>query len=95
MRIERDGVYAVVASAAGADRDPAWYHNLRAHPDQARLQDGATVHRMRAREVSGQEKQEWWRVAEQKWPYFPEYRAKAGDREIPIVLLEPEQGVEE
>ena len=28
MRIERDGVYVAVASAAGAPRHPAWYYNL-------------------------------------------------------------------
>ena len=29
----RDGDdYLVVASNGGADRNPAWYHNLRAHP---------------------------------------------------------------
>jgi deazaflavin-dependent oxidoreductase (nitroreductase family) len=93
MRIERDGTYAAVASAAGATTDPAWYRNLMAHPDQVTLQDGATVHRMRAREVSGAEKGEWLHIAESAWPYFPEYRAKAQGREIPIVLLEPNQGV--
>jgi deazaflavin-dependent oxidoreductase (nitroreductase family) len=95
MRIERDGAYAVVASAAGAVSDPAWYGNLRAHPDQVRLQDQASVYRMRAREVFGAEKRKWWRIAEANWPHFPEYRAKAGDREIPIVVLEPQEGVEE
>jgi hypothetical protein len=30
-----------------------------------------------------------WAVAEQYWPHFPEYRAKAGDREIPVLVLEP------
>jgi deazaflavin-dependent oxidoreductase (nitroreductase family) len=87
MRIERDGVYVAVASAAGAPHHPAWYHNLIANPE-VRLQDGAQVHRARAREVFGQEKAEIWRLAESRWPHFPEYRAKAG-REIPILLLEP------
>jgi hypothetical protein len=31
----------------------------------------------------------WWEVAERFWPHFPEYRAKAGDRDIPVMLLEP------
>ena len=89
MRIEHDGTYAVVASAAGSTADPAWYRNLLAHPDQVRLQDGASVREVRAREVSGAEKDRWWRIAEANWPHFPEYRAKAAGREIPIVLLEP------
>jgi hypothetical protein len=54
-----------------------------------RVQDGTTLHRLRAREVFGEEKTEAWKLAESRWPHFPEYRAKAG-REIPILLLEPD-----
>jgi F420H(2)-dependent quinone reductase len=87
MRIEHDGIYLAVASNGGAPSHPAWYHNLIAHPE-VRLQDGAQVHSLRAREVLGQEEAEAWKLAESRWPHFPEYRAKAG-REIPILLLEP------
>jgi deazaflavin-dependent oxidoreductase (nitroreductase family) len=87
MRIERDGTYLAVASNGGAPTHPGWYHNLITHPD-VRLQDGDQVHFLRAREVFGQEKAEAWKLAESRWPHFPEYRAKAG-REIPILLLEP------
>jgi deazaflavin-dependent oxidoreductase (nitroreductase family) len=89
MRIKHADTNIVVASAAGATTHPAWYRNLLAH-SQVRLQDGATVHRVRAREVFGEEKARWWPIAEQHWPHFPEYRAKAAGREIPIMLLEPE-----
>jgi hypothetical protein len=47
------------------------------------------VHLVRAREVHGEEKARWWQIAERDWPHFPEYRASAGDREIPVLLLEP------
>jgi deazaflavin-dependent oxidoreductase (nitroreductase family) len=86
LRIEHDGIYLAVASNGGAPSHPAWYHNLIAHPE-VRLQDGAQVHSLRAREVFGQEKAQAWKLAESRWPYFPDYRAKAG-REIPILLLE-------
>jgi F420H(2)-dependent quinone reductase len=86
MRIEHDGIYLAVASNVGAPSHPAWYHNLIAHPE-VRLQDGAQMHSLRAREVFGQEKAQAWKLAESRWPYFPDYRAKAG-REIPILLLE-------
>ena len=39
MRVEHEGVYAVVASQGGADEHPAWYFNLLADP-QVELQDG-------------------------------------------------------
>jgi F420H(2)-dependent quinone reductase len=88
MRIKEGDTYVAVASAAGATSHPSWYRNLIAHPDVL-LQDGATVHRVRAREADGEEKAHWWRVAETFWPHFPEYREKAGAREIPVMLLEP------
>ena len=87
MRIERNGSYLVVASFGGAPNHPAWYRNLIVDPE-ACVQDGARVYRLRAREVFGEEKAEAWKLADSRWPHFPEYRAKAG-REIPILLLEP------
>jgi deazaflavin-dependent oxidoreductase (nitroreductase family) len=94
MRIKEGDVYVVVASNAGATSHPAWYRNIVAHPNLS-LQDRATVHRVRAREVHGDEKARWWKVAERDWPHFPEYRAKAGDREIPVMVLEPAAAEEE
>jgi deazaflavin-dependent oxidoreductase (nitroreductase family) len=88
MRIKEGDVYVAVASNAGAVTHPAWYRNVVAHPEVS-LQDGATVHRLRAREVHGEEKTRWWQIAERDWPHFPEYREKAGDRDIPVMLLEP------
>ena len=88
MRIERDGTYLAVASQGGAPTHPAWYRNLIAQPEM-QLQDCAQVHRLRARELFGDEKARAWELAETCWPHFPEYRAKAG-REIPILALEPE-----
>ena len=90
MRIKENNVYVAVASNAGAVTHPAWYRNVVNHPDIS-LQDGATVHLVRAREVHGEEKARWWGIAERDWPHFPEYRASAGDREIPVLLLEPRE----
>jgi deazaflavin-dependent oxidoreductase (nitroreductase family) len=88
MRIEDNGIYVAVASAAGAPTNPAWYGNLVAHPDVL-IQDGAEVIHLHAREVFGDEKQRWWAVAESFWPHYPEYRRLAAGREIPLLLLEP------
>jgi deazaflavin-dependent oxidoreductase (nitroreductase family) len=54
MRIEHNGVYAVVASHAGAPKNSFWYYNLVANP-LVELQDGSVKHEMRAREVFGEE----------------------------------------
>ena len=52
MRVEHDGVYAVVASLGGAPNNPTWYHNLVANP-HVELQDGAVRKDYLAREVTG------------------------------------------
>jgi F420H(2)-dependent quinone reductase len=62
MRIKRGDTYVAVASNGGASSDPAWYRNLSAHPEVS-VQDGAARHRLRAREVRGEEKARWWRIA--------------------------------
>jgi deazaflavin-dependent oxidoreductase (nitroreductase family) len=87
MRIEHDGTYAVVASNAGAPTHPFWYRNIVANPI-VELQDGAVKHDRRAREVFGEEKNEWWKRADAAYSEFPAYRARAG-REIPVLVLEP------
>jgi deazaflavin-dependent oxidoreductase (nitroreductase family) len=89
MRIKDGDTYVAVASNGGGATNPAWYRNLSAHPEVA-VQDGATVYRLRAREVHGEEKARWWLVAERNWPRFAEFRVKAGDREIPVMVLEPD-----
>src|SRR3954453_6664495 len=40
MRVEHDGEYALVASMGGAPKNPVWYYNLKAHPDEVMVQDG-------------------------------------------------------
>ena len=86
MRVEHDGVYAVVASKGGAPQHPSWYFNLVAHP-HVELQDGAVKRDYRARLVTGQERELWWARANEVWPDYDEYQRKT-DREIPVVVLQ-------
>lgn len=87
MRVEHDGRYAIVASMGGAPKHPVWYYNIVSGPDVL-LQDGATVHEMRAREVSGDEKAQWWARAVEAWPAYADYQART-ERQIPVFVLEP------
>jgi deazaflavin-dependent oxidoreductase (nitroreductase family) len=87
MRVEHEGVYAVVASLGGAPKNPVWYHNLKAHP-HVELQDRATKRDYTACEVSGDEKAIWWERAVAAWPDYANYQAKT-DRQIPVFVLEP------
>ncbi|MEX1254774.1 MAG: nitroreductase family deazaflavin-dependent oxidoreductase [Dehalococcoidia bacterium] len=87
MRVEHDGMYAVIASLGGAPKHPVWYLNLVASP-AVTLQDGANVYEMGAREVRGDERERWWALAVDAWPAYAEYQTKT-DRQIPVVVLEP------
>jgi len=90
MRIERDGVYAVGASAGGQARNPGWFHNLVENPT-VQLQDGAERRLMTARLAEGREREDWLAYADQLYPFFADMRERAAsnNREIPLVLLEP------
>jgi deazaflavin-dependent oxidoreductase (nitroreductase family) len=87
MRVEHDGSYAVVASKGGAPDNPVWYHNIKAHPEFT-LQDGTQTKTYVAREVSGQERAQWWERAVAAFPNYAEYQTKT-DREIPVFVLDP------
>jgi deazaflavin-dependent oxidoreductase (nitroreductase family) len=87
MRVEHDGAYAMVASQGGAPKHPTWYYNLKAHPDQVTVQDGAEVWDGVAREVSGEERAQWWKRAVAAFPDYADYE-KRTDREIPVFVVE-------
>jgi deazaflavin-dependent oxidoreductase (nitroreductase family) len=87
MRVEHDGRYAAVASQGGAPAHPLWYHNLRADPEVV-VQDGATRQNMIARELSGDEREQWWERAVAAYPPYAEYQQRTS-RVIPVFILEP------
>jgi deazaflavin-dependent oxidoreductase (nitroreductase family) len=76
---------AIAGTNAGADRDPAWVKNLRAHPE-ARVRERGEWRQVRARFVEDEE----WDAA---WARFCEHSGygdyeKLLTRPIPIVVLE-------
>lgn len=71
MRVEHEGRYAAVASVGGSPKHPAWYGNLLAYPE-VELQDGPRKWDMTARELSGDERAEWWDRAVQAYPAYAE-----------------------
>ncbi|MET8449575.1 nitroreductase family deazaflavin-dependent oxidoreductase [Streptomyces sp. NPDC005209] len=87
MRVEHDGRYAAVASLGGAPKHPVWYFNVRSHP-RVELQDGTVKREMTAREVTGEEKAQWWERAVAAFPPYADYQKKTS-REIPVFVLEP------
>lgn len=84
----RDGEsFLIVASKGGHPRNPAWYHNLLAHP-QTTIQVGRERLQVRARLAGAQERERLWSLAVSVYPTYEAYQRRT-DREIPIVVLEP------
>ena len=90
MRVEHGGRYLAVASLGGAPKHPVWYYNLKANPS-VEVQDGAEKIDMVAREITGDEKAEWWQRAVAAYPPYADYQAKTS-RVIPVFVLEPAAG---
>jgi deazaflavin-dependent oxidoreductase (nitroreductase family) len=79
---------AVFASKGGAPTHPAWYLNLLAHPETT-IEIGPETRAVRARVATGAERDRIWGEQKRVMPGFAEYEKTAGDREIPVVVLEP------
>jgi deazaflavin-dependent oxidoreductase (nitroreductase family) len=88
MRVEHDGEYALVASKGGAPEHPEWYHNLVKNPGEVMIQDGPEPFDAEVRELTGQEREQWWERAVQTFPQYAEYQ-KNTKREIPVLLAMP------
>lgn len=82
---EQDGRLFVFASAAGAPRHPAWYHNLKAHPEVT-VERGTQTFPAIAVEVTGAERDRVFAAQSARNPGFADYQAKT-DRVIPVIEL--------
>ena len=91
MRVEHGGEYALVASKGGMPHNPAWYNNLVAHPDEVYLQDGPEPFYVHVREVTGDERNEWWERAVAAYPPYAEYQQNT-TRQIPVFVASPAAG---
>jgi deazaflavin-dependent oxidoreductase (nitroreductase family) len=80
--------FVVVASKAGALHHPDWFHNLRAHPDDVAIELGGARIPVRPRVVQGPERDDLWRQVNDNYNGYATYQDRAGDRIIPIVVLE-------
>ncbi|MBN2045747.1 MAG: nitroreductase family deazaflavin-dependent oxidoreductase [Anaerolineales bacterium] len=78
----------LIASYFGSSRHPAWYHNLRANP-RVRISYKGQTGEFLARVSSGEECEHFWQLAADLYPGYQLYQQKAGDRQIPVVVLEP------
>jgi deazaflavin-dependent oxidoreductase (nitroreductase family) len=75
----------VIASNAGASKDPAWYHNLVAHPEVT-VEIGTETFDAIAVVTEGQERQRLWTRIVESYPFFADHQAKV-TRQIPVIAL--------
>jgi len=80
-----DGRIVIVGSRAGADTNPAWVHNLRAHPG-AHIEVGTEAYDVTARELPDNDRAAVFERIVAKAPGFGDYQAKT-DRVIPLFEL--------
>jgi deazaflavin-dependent oxidoreductase (nitroreductase family) len=85
----RDGErMVVIASNYGQRHNPAWYYNLRAY-GHADVRVGGRSVAMTAHELAGAEKESYFQRGLDVFPGWAQYRRRASQRDIPVIMLEP------
>ena len=87
--VQEGDTWVIVASRGGDDHHPAWFLNLRDRPDVDVSLQGKPKQRMRARIVTPEERARLWPQITAIYKGYAGYQDKT-DREIPLVLLEPQ-----
>jgi len=82
-----DGGYAVIASKGGAPKHPGWYHNMKAR-GEVTVQIANDIFQANVRTAESEERAAIWKQMTDMYPPYADYQVKAGDREIPVIVLE-------
>jgi len=86
--LQEGSTVVIVASRGGDDHHPAWYLNLRDHPEVEVVLKGGPKQRMVAHVATPDERARLWPKVVADHDNYAGYQSKT-DREIPLVLLEP------
>jgi deazaflavin-dependent oxidoreductase (nitroreductase family) len=82
------GRVILMASNFGRAWHPAWYHNLKAHPEVT-LYAGGHECRYLADEMTGAERDRLWNLATQLTLGYADYEKTTEGRQIPVMALSP------
>ena len=82
-----DDTYVIIASKGGAPAHPSWYLNLQANPN-CEIRVGALQMAAQARDATAGERTGLWQKMAEIYPPYDDYQSYAGDRTIPVVVLE-------
>ncbi len=80
--------YVVIGSKGGWATHPHWFLNLEAKPE-CELQIASEHVSARARVAAGDERERLWKQMTEIYPPYDDYQKNAGDRQIPVVVLDP------
>lgn len=78
----------VVASMGGNPRNPAWFHNLLAHPDDVEIEVRGGRRAVTARRASPEEADALWPRLLELWPAWKTYMERT-ERTFPVMVLAP------
>jgi deazaflavin-dependent oxidoreductase (nitroreductase family) len=81
-------VFALVATNWGQRNYPAWYFNLKAHPQATCSINGRSASYI-AHEAAGEEYDRFWKRATALYHGFLNYKERITARHIPIMVMEP------
>jgi deazaflavin-dependent oxidoreductase (nitroreductase family) len=86
MMFHRDGDrLLVIASNAGAPKDPMWFGNLVRQP-RVTVEVGDERYEAVATALTGAEREQKWAALKEAYPFFNDHEQQA-DRVIPVVVL--------
>lgn len=81
-----EGGWLIIAAYAGAVNNPAWYHNIAAHPDRVSIELDGRTHDVTVEELHGPERERAWRQIVAANDRFAGYQKKT-DRQLPVIRL--------
>jgi deazaflavin-dependent oxidoreductase (nitroreductase family) len=83
-----EDAWLIVASAAGSAHNPAWYHNLAAHPDQVWIELPGRKLRVMPEQLQGARREAYWRRMAQAQPRYARYQQQT-DRLLRVIRPVP------
>jgi len=87
LTVKQGDAYVFAGSNGGHDDHPHWYHNLVADPNVT-VRDRSKTINGRARITTGSEREQLYQKFVDVYDTYADY-AKATEREIPVVVVEP------
>ena len=84
---QQDGTYIIIASNGGAERNPAWFYNLKSNP-HVTLQIGSQQLAAKAEIADSEKRTQLWAELVKRAPAYEHYMERT-QREIPLVILQP------